>query len=58
VELVSQAYEAAGYKRGMNGIKNLIKLLSSKGITVKEGNVYTYKSECFESPSQTLESQV
>lgn len=58
VELVSRAYEAAGYKRGMNGIKNLIKLLSSKGIIVKEGNVYTYKSECFESPSQTLESQV
>ena len=58
VELVSQAYEAAGYKRGMNGIKNLLKLLSSKGIIVKEGNVYTYKSECFESPSQTLESQV
>ena len=58
VELVSQAYEAAGYKRGMNGIKNLIKLLSSKGIIAKEGNVYTYKSECFESPSQTLESQV
>ena len=58
VELVSRAYEAAGYKRGMNGIKNLIKLLSSKGIIAKEGNVYTYKSECFESPSQTLESQV
>ena len=58
VELVSQAYEAAGYKRGMNGIKNLIKLLSNKGIIAKEGNVYTYKSECFESPSQTLESQV
>ena len=58
VELVSQAYEAAGYKRGMNGIKNLIKLLSSKGIIAKEGNVYTYKSECFESPRQTLESQV
>ena len=58
VELVSQAYEAAGYKRGMNGIKNLIKLLSSKGIIAKEGNVYTYKSECFDSPSQTLESQV
>ena len=58
VELVSQAYEAAGYKRGMNGIKNLIKLLSSKGIIVKDGNIYTYKSECFESPSQTLESQV
>ena len=58
VELVSQAYEAAGYKRGLNGIKNLIKLLSSKGIIAKEGNVYTYKSECFESPSQTLESQV
>ena len=58
VELVSQAYEAAGYKRGMNGIKNLLKLLSSKGIIVKENNVYTYKSECFDSPSQTLENQV
>ena len=42
----------------MNGIKNLLKLLSSKGIIVKENNVYTYKSECFDSPSQTLESQV
>ena len=58
VELVSQAYEAAGYKRGMNGIKNLLKLLSSKGIIVKDNNVYTYKSECFDSPSRTLESQV
>ena len=58
VELVSQAYETAGYKRGMNGIKNLLKLLSSKGIIVKDNNVYTYKSECFDSPSQTLESQV
>ena len=58
VELVSQAYEAAGYKRGMNGIKNLLKLLSSKGIIVKEDNVYTYKSECFETSSQTSYSQV
>ena len=58
VELVSQAYETAGYKRGMNGIKNLLKLLSSKGIIVKDNNVYTYKSECFDSPSQTLENQV
>ena len=58
VELVSQAYEAAGYKRGMNGIKNLLKLLSSKGIIVKEDNVYTYKSECFETSSQTSDSQV
>jgi hypothetical protein len=48
VELVSQAYEAAGYKRGMNGIKSLLKLLSSKGIVVKEGEGYVYKSECFD----------
>jgi hypothetical protein len=58
VELVSQAYEAAGYKRGMNGIKNLLKLLSSKGIIVKDGDTYTYKSDCFDNPCQSTESEV
>ena len=58
VELVSQAYEAAGYKRGMNGIKNLLKLLSGKGIIVKEGNGYAYKSECFDNPEPASDNQV
>ena len=53
VDLISQAYEAAGYKRGMNGIKNLLKLLSGKGIIVKYGNKYTYKSKCFDNPNPT-----
>ena len=48
VNVVAQAYEAAGYKRGLNGIKGLIKLLTSKGIIVKEENGYAYKSELFE----------
>lgn len=51
VDVVAQAYEAAGYKRGMNGIKGLLKLIMSKGIIVKEENGYTYKSECFENPN-------
>ena len=58
VELVSQAYDAAGYKRGMNGIKNLLKLLSSKGIVVKEGDGYVYKSECFDISDQEPDEQV
>ena len=58
VELVSQAYDAAGYKRGMNGIKNLLKLLSSKGIIVKDGDGYSYKSECFNNPEPTSDKQV
>ena len=58
VELVSQAYEAAGYKRGMNGIKNLLKLLSSKGIVVKEGEEYVYKSESFDISAPETEEQV
>lgn len=53
VDLISQAYEAAGYKRGVNGIKNLLKLLSGKGIIVKYGNKYTYKSKCFDNPNPT-----
>ena len=55
VDVVAQAYEAAGYKRGLNGIKGLIKLLTSKGIIVKEENGYAYKSELFE--NQETESE-
>lgn len=55
VNVVAQAYEAAGYRRGINGIKGLIKLLTSKGIIVKEENGYAYKSECFESPDANTE---
>lgn len=55
VDVVAQAYEAAGYKRGMNGIKGLLKLLTSKGIIVKKGNGYAYKSECFEIPNKNSE---
>ena len=55
VDVVAQAYEAAGYKRGMNGIKGLLKLLTSKGIIVKEENGYAYKSECFENPNTSSE---
>lgn len=55
VDVIAQAYEAAGYKRGMNGIKGLLKLLMSKGIIVKEENGYTYKSECFENPNTNSE---
>ena len=58
VEQISQAYEAAGYKRGTNGIKNLLKLLSSKGIIVKDGDGYSYKSECFDNPEPTSDKQV
>lgn len=47
VEMVSRAYEDAGYKRGTNGIKDLLKLLSGKGIIVKQGDTYIYKSEGF-----------
>lgn len=55
VDVVAQAYEAAGYKRGMNGIKGLLKLLMSKGIIVKEETGYAYKSECFENPNTKSE---
>lgn len=55
VNVVAQAYEAAGYKRGMNGIKGLLKLLTGKGIIVKEENGYAYKSECFENPNKNSE---
>ena len=58
VELVSQAYEDVGYKRGMKGIKSLLKLLSSKGIVVKEGEGYVYKSECFDVSDPEPEEQV
>ena len=55
VDVVAQAYEAAGYKRGMNGIKGLLKLLTGKGIIVKVENGYAYKSECFENPNTKSE---
>ncbi len=51
VEMVSRAYEDAGYKRGTNGIKDLLKLLSGKGIIVKQNDAYIYKSEGFVNPS-------
>ena len=58
VEVVSKAYEDAGYKRGTNGIKDLLKLLSSKGIIVKQDNGYAYKSECFENPNKDSNNEV
>lgn len=39
----------------MNGIKGLLKLLTSKGIIVKKENGYAYKSECFEIPNKNSE---
>ena len=51
VEMVSRAYEDAGYKRGTNGIKDLLKLLSGKGIIVKQDDAYIYKSEGSVNPS-------
>ena len=51
VEMVSRAYEDAGYKRGTNGIKDLLKLLSGKGIIVKQDDAYIYKSDGFVNPS-------
>ena len=51
VEMVSRAYEDAGYKRGTNGIKDLHKLLSGNGIIVKQDDAYIYKSEGFVNPS-------
>lgn len=56
VEMVSRAYEDAGYKRGTNGIKDLLKLLSGKGIIVKQDDAYIYKSEGFVN-SSTEESK-
>lgn len=58
VDMVSRAYEQAGYKRGTNGIKDLIKLLSSKGIIVKQGDEYVYKSECFRNPTTNVDEKV
>lgn len=51
VEMVSRAYEDAGYKRGTNGIKDLLKLLSGKGIIMKQDDAYIYKSDGFVNPS-------
>ena len=58
VNSVSQAYEAAGYKRGINGIKDLLKLLTGKGIIVREKDGYVYKSECFKKPETSKARQV
>lgn len=58
VEMVSLAYEDAGYKRGTNGIKDLLKLLSSKGIIVKQGDTYIYKSEGFTKPNPDVNKEV
>lgn len=58
VEMVSRAYEDAGYKRGTNGIKDLLKLLSGKGIIVKQGDTYIYKSEGFTKPNIDVNKEV
>lgn len=58
VEMVSLAYEDAGYKRGTNGIKDLLKLLSGKGIIVKQGDTYIYKSEGFTKPNHDVNKEV
>lgn len=58
VEMVSRAYEDAGYKRGTNGIKDLLKLLSGKGIIVKQDDAYIYKSEGFVNPSSEESKKV
>ena len=58
VEMVSRAYEDAGYKRGTNGIKDLLKLLSGKGIIVKQGDTYIYKSEGFTKPTPDVNKEV
>ena len=58
VEMVSLAYEDAGYKRGTNGIKDLLKLLSGKGIIVKQGDTYIYKSEGFTKPNPDVYKEV
>lgn len=58
VEMVSHAYEDAGYKRGTNGIKDLLKLLSGKGIIVKQGDTYVCKSEGFTKPSPEVSKEV
>ena len=42
----------------MNGVKNLIKLLTSKGIIVKEDNGYAYNSERFDNPLPDSDKQV
>ena len=58
VEMVSRACEDAGYKRGTNGIKDLLKLLSGKGIIVKQGDTYIYKSEGFTKPNPDVNKEV
>lgn len=57
VEAAAKAYKEAGFQHGINGIKNLLKLLSGKGIIVKEDTGYVYKSERFDNPLSVSESK-
>ena len=57
VEAAAKAYKEAGFQHGINGIKNLLKLLSGKGIIVKEETGYVYKSERFDNPLSVSESK-
>ncbi len=50
VDAAAKAYKEAGFQHGINGIKNLLKLLSGKGIIVKDEDGYAYKSERFDNP--------
>ena len=50
VEAAAKAYKDAGFQHGINGIKSLLKLLSAKGIIVKDDDGYSYKSERFDNP--------
>lgn len=49
VSLLIEGYSSAGYKRGNNGAKDLLKALSSKKIIVKGKNGYEYHPENFTS---------
>ena len=49
VSLLIEGYSSAGYKRGNNGAKDLLKALSSKKIIVKGKNGYEYHPENFSS---------
>ena len=45
VNLLTTAYAAAGYKRGMNAIKGLLKLLNKKSIIIKNADGYAYNQD-------------
>ena len=57
VNVVAQAYEAAGYKRGLNGIKGLIKLLTSKGIIVRKKTDMLINQNFLRTQNQNLRSK-